>query len=265
MGVSFRFTWLLAIVIWQFAGLAQGSALRDGRVSDVLHDVRIDSDGRSVVASKDAEFHDGLIRTGPDSRAEIAFGDNSLVRLGDNTAVKVDSKARTFDLESGAILAQVPTRVGRTTVKVRHVTATATGTTLAVECLPNAYIKFISLDGTSRLCVKKGAWASDCVLLRAGQMIIANPDPKMLPEAVDVDLNRLLETCQFITEFRPLAGHGRLVKAAAVQRDRKAHGSFAETNLVIFGRGTLVSRDSKPAQAANKQARPQSTPATPAP
>ena len=250
MGVLFRFTWLLATLAWQFAGVAHGAALRDGRISDLVHDVRLETQGQSGVASKNSEFQDGRLRTGRESRAEISFADRSVVRFGDNSVATVDSKARTFELESGAILTQVPKGVGGTLVKVRDVTATATGTTLAVEFLPKAYIKFISLDGTSRLCVKKGMFASDCVLLRAGQMIIAGPDPKMLPEAVDVDLNRLIDTCEFITKFHPLPGYDRLVKAAKIQRDRKSHGSFAETNLVIFGRGTLVSQRNT---AANQQ------------
>lgn len=261
MGFSIRFSLLLLISAWHFGYVADGAALRDGRFSDVLRDVRLETNGQSFVASNELKFQDGLIRTGRDSRAELSFGDKSTVRLGDNSLVKVDSKDRTFDLESGAILAQVPSQVGGTLVKVRHVTATATGTTLAVEFLPNAYIKFISLDGTSRLCVKKGAFASDCVLLRAGQMIIAGPDPKMLPDAVDVDLNRFLETCEFITKFHPLPGHDRLAKAARIQRDRKSHGSFAETNLVIFGRGTLVSQRNVP---TNRQGGPGQDTAAPA-
>jgi hypothetical protein len=125
---------------------------------------------------------------------------------------------------------------------VRDITATATGTTLVIESLPQAYTKFISLNGTSRLCLGHSPWSQDCVLLRAGQMLIASPTPKSLPDAVDVDLGHLLETCQFITEFSELPGKDRLAEAAAAQRKRKSHGKFAETNLVIFGRGTLVSQ-----------------------
>lgn len=223
-------------------------------MTDVRRDVRIESDGHAFAAKPNREFSAGLVRTAPDSRAEITFADKSVVRVGDNTVMSVDAKARTFDLQSGAILTQIPSRVGGTFVKVRHVIATATGTTLAVECLPNAYIKFISLDGTSRLCLKTGAWARECVLLRTGQMIITSPDPKQLPEAVDVDLNPLLATCQFITAFRPLPGHDRLLTAAAAQRDRKSKGSFAETNLVIHGRGTLVSQRDSPSSGPKTNA-----------
>jgi hypothetical protein len=209
----------------------------------VVNDVRVTELGAAAVPAKtNAVLKDGSIQTAPESRAEIRFRDQTVVRLGDNTQFAFESRSRTFDLSSGAVLTQVPRGVGGTTLKVRGITATATGTTLAVECLPQAYTKFISLDGTSRLCLKKGGWGNDCVLLRAGQMLIASPEPKALPEAVDVDLNRLLETCQFITEFQALPGQDRLIKAAAGQGKSKSHGTFADTNLVIFGRGTLVSQ-----------------------
>jgi hypothetical protein len=107
-------------------------------------------------------------------------------------------------------------------------------------------------------------WGQDCVLLRAGQMLIASPDPKSLPDAVDVDLNRMLETCQFITEFSELPEHDRLVQAATAQRKRKSHGKFAETNLVIFGRGTLVSqRSPTPAPAQKNSGSPAPPPPSP--
>src|SRR6185295_8199893 len=126
---------------------------------------------------------------------QVSFRDRTLVRIGDNTQVGFESKSRSFELTAGAILTEVPSGVGRTTIRVRGITATATGTTLVIECLPKAYTKFIALDGTSRLCMGHSPWGQDCVLLRAGQMLIASPDPKSLPDAVDVDLNRMLETC----------------------------------------------------------------------
>jgi hypothetical protein len=230
----------------------------------VVHDVRMEESGAAatVPAKANAVLRDGSIQTGPESRAEIRFRDQTVARVGDNTHFGFESRSRRFDLSSGAVLAQVPSGVGRTTLRVHSITATATGTTLAVECLPQAYTKFISLDGTSRLCLKKGRWGNDCVLLRAGQMLIASADPKALPEAVDVDLNRLLETCQFITEFPALPGQDRLIKAAAAQRKSKSHGAFVDTNLVIFGRGTLVSQKTAASSNAKESG---AGPATPAP
>jgi hypothetical protein len=243
MGNHSHLAWLLPSLALFFANVAEAAAFQDGRISQVVRDVRVAArNGRPVRASSDTVLENGALQTGSQSRAEICFRDHTVARLGDKTVLGVNSGTRTFDLESGAVLTQVPTGVGRTILKVGRITATATGATLAVECLPNAYTKFIALDGTSRLCLNNGGWGSDCMLLRAGQMMIASPEPKALPDAVDVDLNRLLETCRFITEFPPLPGHDGLVTAAAAQRKSKSHGIFAETNLVILGRGTLVTQ-----------------------
>jgi hypothetical protein len=238
MAIHSRVAWLLPCLLWLRAAGLEAAPLNNGHLSVAVHDVRI---GR-ITAPTGTPIADALLETGRDSRAEVTFSDQTVVRLGNNTKVAVDPGNRTFDLQAGAVLAQVASGVGGTKLKVLGITATVTGTTLVVEFLPNAYTKFIALDGTSRLCLKKGGWGSDCTLLRAGQMMIASPDPKMLPDAVDVDLSRLLDTSDFITRFSSLPDRDRVVKAAAAQRARKNHGSFAETNLVIFGRGTVVTQ-----------------------
>jgi FecR protein len=239
--------WLFTLLGWASTTAAEAAVFQEGRLSTSLGDVTIRESAAAPVHLKPgASINAGSVQTGANSRAEITFHDQSVLRLGDKTDVAIEPKSRLFDLSAGAILTQVPSGVGRTTVKVHRIIATATGTTLLIECLPKAYIKFISLDGTSRLCLKQQGWATDCVLLRAGQMLIANPEPKSLPEVVDVDLNRLLETSQFITEFPTLPAQEGLSRAAAAQQRVKKHGSFADTNLVILGRGTLVQRSPEP-------------------
>jgi hypothetical protein len=222
---------------------AAAAPFQNGQVSELRNDVRFTGpENQTSKLTTPIAIQDGSLETGAESRAQITFADQAVVRMGDNTQVAINSKSRKLELTSGAIFTQVPAGLGRTTIKVRGIVATATGTTLVIECLPQAYTKFISLEGTSRLCLGRAVWSQDCVLIRAGQMLIAGPDAKSLPEAVDVDLTHLLETCQFITEFPELTAKNRLVKAATVQRNRKSHGKFAETNLVIFGRGTVVSK-----------------------
>ena len=265
MVIHLHSVWLLPIIAL-CAQAVDAAALKNGHVAEVVRDVQITQSGAAPMPAKvNAAVRDAsTIETGRDSRAEIAFGDRTVVRLGDNTHLRVDSHSRSFDLAAGAILTQVPPGVGGTLLKVRNVTATTTGTTLIVESLPQAYTKFISLDGTSRLCLKKGGWRNDCVLIRAGQMLIASPDPKQMPEPVDVDLARLLETSQFITEFSALPGRDRLNKTASAQGRKKSHGGFADTNLVIFGRGTLVSQknaqDSKSTGASTPTPSPERRP-----
>lgn len=249
---------------WFTLSVAAAAPFQDGHLAEVVNDVRLtEPDGRMTHVGAKSVVEGGAIQTGAASRAEVRFRDQSVLRIGDNTRVGFQPNSRTFELTSGAVLTQVPPAVGRTSLRVGAITATVTGTTLVVEALPNAYTKFISLDGTSRLCLETGEWGRDCVLLRAGQMVIAAANPKSLPGAADVDLNRLIETCQFITDFPALPGENRLVKAADAQRKRKSHGKFADTNLVIFGRGTLVSQKTSavaPAENGTGSPSPSATP-----
>jgi hypothetical protein len=238
--------WLLLLICCLGGGI-HAAPLRDGHLTEMARDVRVSLPGASPAhAVNGGAVADGSVHTGRDSRAEITFGDQTVLRLGDNTDVSIESNRRSFDLVSGAVLTQVPSGVGGTILKIGKITATTTGTTLTAEALPQAYIKVIVLDGTSRLCLRTGGLGTDCVLLRAGQMLIAGPTPKSLPDAVDVHLGRLVETSHFITQFGPLPGQDRLIKAAAAQSQRKTQGAFADSNLVIFGRGTLVTQPNKP-------------------
>jgi FecR protein len=244
MAIQFCAGWLLAIGCC-FVGSSRpvcAAVLADPRLTKLVRNVRVAESGAVLQpASLDRILNDPALVTGPESRAEITFRDQGVVRLGDNTTLAIHSKDRTIELTSGAILLQMPKRISGTCVKVGAVTATASGTALAVEHFPDAYIKFIAIDGTSRLCLKTPGRMSDCVLLRAGQMLIVGPTAKGLPEVVDVNLSRFLETCQLITEFSQLPGQDRLIKSAVDQRKHKLQGSLVDTNLVIFGRGTLVS------------------------
>ncbi len=75
-----------------------------------------------------------------------------------------------------------------------------------------------------------------------GQMLIVNPKGKGLPEPVDVDLDRLMKTSLLITGFGPLPSLDLIAQAILAQTKMKNDGGLIETNLVIFGGGTLVSK-----------------------
>jgi hypothetical protein len=229
-------------VFWHASEMSAG-APKEARISQLVRDVRLlGSNGSAQPASLNDIVHEGTsLRTGPEARAELTFTDQTLARLGDDTLFGFSPQTKTFDLTSGAILIQVPKNSGRAQLKVASITAAIKGTTLLLEYQPDAYIKFIFLDGTGRLCLKKRGRVNDCVLLHAGQMLIVSPHAKGLPDAVDVDLERLLKTCRLLTEFPQLPRQGSLAKAADEQHGRKSRGGFIDTNLVIFGRGTLVS------------------------
>jgi hypothetical protein len=72
-------------------------------------------------------------------------------------------------------------------------------------------------------------------------MLITNPDAKSLPDPVDVDLEWLLKTARLIIDFPPLGSQKFIAKESEKQQRAKSKKSLIDTNLVIFGKGTLVS------------------------
>jgi quercetin dioxygenase-like cupin family protein len=191
-------------------------------------------------ASVNDKVRDGSsVRTGTDSRTELTFADQALARLSANTICTFNEGTRNVDLASGAMLLRVPKGEAGAKISTAAVTAAITGTTVIVEYHPHTYIKFVSLEGTARLYLKR-RWG-ESVLVRPGQMLITNPDAKSLPDPVDVDLARLLTTARLIIDFPPLGSQNLIAKESEKQQRAKSKRSLIDTNLVIFGKGTLVS------------------------
>jgi hypothetical protein len=179
------------------------------------------------------------VRTGVESRAELTFTDQTLARLGANTIFSFNDGTRNLDLGGGAMLLRVPKGAGGAQINTAAVTAAITGTTVMLEYHPNAYIKFIILEGTGRI-FRKGH-LGESVLLHAGQMLIVNPNGKGLPDPVDVDLDRLTKTSLLIVGFPPLPSLNLIAREVGSQDEKKNEGGLIQTNLVIFGGGTTVS------------------------
>src|SRR4029077_10460546 len=179
------------------------------------------------------------VATGMDSRTELTFTDQTSARLSANTIFSFNKGTRNLDLAEGGMLLRVPKGVGSAKITTGAVTAAINGTTVIVECHPHTYLKFISLEGTARLYLKR-RWG-ESVLVRPGQILITNPDAKSLPDPVDVDLARLLKTSLLVIDFPPLGSQNLIAKESEKQQSAKSKRSLIDTNLVIFGKGTVVS------------------------
>src|SRR5260370_10715431 len=134
-------------------------------------------------ASINDKVRDGCsVQTGIDSRTELLFAGQGLARLSANTIFTFNEGIRNLDLVDGAVLLRVPRKAGGARITSGGMTAAIAGTTVIVEYHPHAYVKFISLEGTARLYLKRRLGES--VLVRPGQMLITNPDAQSLPETV---------------------------------------------------------------------------------
>ena len=179
------------------------------------------------------------VRTGIESRAELTFTDQTLARLGANTIFSFNEGTRNLELGGGAMLLRVPKNAGGAQINTAAITAAITGTTIMLEYHPDAYIKFIVLEGTGRIFSHKKVGES--VLLHAGQMLIVSPKAANLPDPVDVDLDRLMKTSSLLSgDFSPLPSLNLIAREIQVQTQQKAEQALLDTNLVIFGGGTAV-------------------------
>jgi hypothetical protein len=217
-----------------------GAVMKEARVTQVVKDVKIlssQAEPRPATLS-DTVRGDTAVRTGVESRAELTFADLTIARLGANTIFSFNEGSRTVDLGNGAILLHVPKGSGGAKIQTAAVTAAITGTTVIAEYHPKSYAKYLVLEGVMRIYLK--GVLGESMLMHAGQMMILNPNAKRLSEVVDFDQDRLLKTSLFIQGFRPLPSVPLMAEVQHDQLEKKAAGELIDTNLVIFGRGTLV-------------------------
>jgi hypothetical protein len=270
---------LLGVIIG-FAVSVPAAQLKEARVTQVVKDVKLlPTDAAARPAAVSDEVRDGTaVRTGVDSRSELKFTDQTLARLGANTIFSFSEGTRNLNLQDGAMLLRVPKGAGGAKINSSAVTAAITGTTVMVETHAstkknkNSYYKFIVLEGTARLYLP--GRLGESTLVKAGQMIIMRTDSKMIPEPVDVDIQKITESSLLITGFGPLGSEALIAFEKTKQNEQKNSGQLYETSLAIFGAGTnvvladpntvdvAVSAESNAAQSPTPTPTPTATPTT---
>jgi hypothetical protein len=146
------FPFLLFLLIFPLVRLP-AAQLQEARVSQVIHDVKLLPQSAAPRPAKvsDQVRNGTAVRTGEESRTELTFSDQTLARLGANTIFTFDQGTRNLELSGGAMLLRVPKNAGGAQIHTAAVSAAITGTTVMLEYHPNAYIKFIILEGTGRI------------------------------------------------------------------------------------------------------------------
>lgn len=223
-----------------FEPSSEALQLKKAQVSQVVREVDLlPTQAPPQRAKVSDEVRDGTaVRTGAESRAELTFTDATLARLGANTIFSFSEGTRNLQLGGGAMLLRVPKDAGGARINTAAVTAAITGTTIMLEYHPDAYIKFIVLEGTGRIF--RNDRLGESVLLRAGQMLIVNPKGLSMPDPVEVDIGRLRRTSRLINGFRSMPSDDLISREVQHQLAQRTDGELVDTNLVIFGGGTAV-------------------------
>ena len=215
---------------------ASPNEARVTQIKNYVQLVHLDNAARRA-SLNDIIDEETIVRTGTASRGELTFSNETVVRLAANTAFNFKDGTRGLNLREGATLIQASRRASGATIHAGRVAAAVAGTTVMIEYHPGVY-KFLVLEGTGRLY--RPGHLGDSVLVNPGQMVIGNPDAAV-SEAVDVDISRFIKTSRFITDFPPLRSEKSIVAEGQKQQQEKSKKTLIDTNLVIFGSGTLVS------------------------
>ncbi len=180
------------------------------------------------------------VATGAASRAELRFPDKSLTRLGSNSRFTLHGQGRTIDLDKGVMLLEVPQKIIGAKVHTAAVTAAVTGGTIMIEYLPNGFIKIFCLDG--HLDVVNNRDPSDFLTINAGQFLMMPANAEKIPRpAAEFDINLMLKTSKLVSPDENTPTNKDIADAVKDQAQDLLKGDLIKTNLIIPGRGTLVS------------------------
>lgn len=233
-------SWLLIVTLIPTLGMA--AAFKTAEFTKVQNDVKMLPESEQPKPARVGDLVQGRtsVTTGAQSRAELRFDDKSITRLGANSVFNLEQGTRTVDLKQGVLLMQVPKQMGGARVRTASITAAVTGTTLMVEYQPDGYVKIIVLEG--EVDVFRNDKPDVFRTIHAGDMIIMKPDGQVIPEPVQVDLQRLKKTSKLTDEreFGRLGNEKHLMDADVHQDREMRRGNLGPTNLRLPGRGPMV-------------------------
>ncbi len=173
------------------------------------------------------------LRTSAEAQAEVTLPGAVITRLGGKTAVRLTDKG--VELAEGLILFQVPERAGGTIIQTGALNLSSRGGTGLIERNGDAYAKVLVLEGEARVFTRR---LGESIVMTPGQLLITSPTGEGLPEPVHFAIEHLYKTSLLLNnDFAPLPRREAILRAIQKQKNDPR---FIPTNLVIFGRGTLV-------------------------
>ena len=221
------------------------STFSEGMIQRAIRDVILYEDLQNPEVFRPAEEGVDILRgsmglrTGLRSRAELLLNDQSLVRIGSNAVFSFAENQRDLFLSQGTMLLQVPPGQGRTTITTQNATAAITGTTVLLDSA-EGYTKLIVLEGTVTVTLRNRL--GERITLRAGQMLIWDPNGDRLPEPVDIDLAALKNSSDLVKGFDEdnILDLREIEQQSELQERLKEDGFLEVTSFTIPGRGTTV-------------------------
>jgi hypothetical protein len=216
------------------AGLAlslRSAPLNESTFTEVVNHVEVvtGADKTASPAKPDELFKaPDLVRTGPDSRAELTATDQTITRLGANTVFSFEPIGRNLSLEQGSVLFHPPKGQGGGTIKSGGVAAAVLGTTLIASATEHGGFKVILLEGKGRATLPNGK----SVTLKAGQLVFVRPGGSDFSPVLNINLAKLVAGSQLVTGFsHELSSLPQIQKAIDGQKSDLASGRTVDTGF----------------------------------
>jgi hypothetical protein len=222
--------------------LTQAAPLTESTFTEVRKDVNVvvASTKAAAPAQLNALFKaPDLVRTGPESRAELTAPDQSITRVGANSVFSFEPAGRNLRLEQGSVLFHSPAGKGGGTIKTGGATAAVLGTTIIVAATPDGGFKLIVLEGTAKATLPDGK----SITLKAGQLVYVLPGGKGFSQVLDINLGKLVAGSLLVSGYaQPLPSLVKIQDAVKRQNRDLAKGRASDTGVSAdeFARKTRV-------------------------
>lgn len=223
-----------------FAGLICGcvaslsaAPLSESTFTEVVKEVsKVAADTKAAQAAKvnDLIKAPDIVRTGPDSRAELTAPDQTLTRVGANTVFSFEPASRNMNLEKGSVLFHSPSGKGGGTIRSGGASAAVLGTTIIVMAAPNGGFKFIVLEGKGKASLPNGKSKK----LKAGQVVFILPGGKSFSDVLDINLGKLVGGSKLVGGFsQPLPSQPMIDAAIQTQNKELDSGRKEDTGKSV--------------------------------
>jgi len=224
-----KILWAVALISLTFP--LHASPLTESTFTEVINDVNVVAGTtKSTSPARTSEIFKtpDLVRTGPESRAELTAPDQTITRVGANTVFSFADNGRTLNLEQGNVLFHAPKGLGGGTIKSGGASAAVLGTTLIVSATADGGFKVILLEGTGKVTLPNGK----SVTLKAGQMVYVLPDGTTFSPVLDINLAKLVAGSLLINGFsHPLSSLPLIQAAIDQQNSQLASGNATDTGV----------------------------------
>jgi hypothetical protein len=169
-----------------------------------------------------------LVRTGPESRAELTASDQTITRVGANTVFSFEPTGRELSLEKGSVLFHSPKGKGGGSIRSGGAAAAVLGTTLIVSSTGDGGFKVILLEGKGKVTLPNGKSTT----LKAGQLVFVLPGQTSFGPVLEINLGKLVAGSQLVNGFsNPLSSMPLIQKAIDTQNTQLARGRLIDTGV----------------------------------